>query len=126
MQGKPVFTYGLSPDRHHLQVLGRFAVVYRDGAELLRQLMAFQPAPAPLLEAEGYRKYTPDHVMERFDRHLIHPALRRGALGLRLSLATLPWRRPFSPLLRGVFWQLQIVLRRLGKLARFDFTAGRR
>ena len=121
-----MFTYGLSPDRHHVQALGSSAVVYRDGAQLLRQLMAFQPASAPLVEAEGYRKYTPEHVMERFDRHLIHPALRRGAMGLRLSLATLPWRRPFSPLLRGVFWQLQIAVRRLGKLARFNFTAGRR
>jgi len=126
MQGKPVFTYGLSPDRHHLHVLGSSAVVYRDGEQLLRQLMAFQPSQAPLLEAEGYRKYTPEHVMERFDRHLIHPALRRGALGLRLTLFTLPWRRPFSPLLRGLFWQLQIAVRRLGTLARFDLPAGRR
>jgi len=125
-QGKPVFTYGLSPDRHHLHALGSSAVVYRDGAQLLRQLLAFQPASAPLVEAEGYRKYTPEHVMERFDRHLIHPALSRGAMGLRLTLATLPWRRSFSPLLRDLFWHIQIAARRLGKLARFDFTAGRR
>jgi hypothetical protein len=126
MQGKPVFTYGLSPDRHHLKVLGRSAVVYRDGAQLLQQLLGFQPGSLSLAEAEGYRKYTPEHVMELFDRHLIHPALHRGAMGLRISLATLPWRRPFSPLLRGLFWQLQIAVRRLGKLVRIDWTAGQR
>ena len=126
MQGKPVFTYGLSPDRHHLKVLGSSAVVYRNRAQLLQQLLGFQPGSVPLGEAEGYRSYAPERVMELFDRHLIYPARRRGALGLRLSLATLPLRRPFSPLLRGVFWQLQIVLRRLGKLARLQLVAGRR
>lgn len=124
-QKKPIFTYGDSPDRHHLYVLGSSALVYRNSDQLLRLLLTFQRDTVGQSPVDAYLQYTPERVMDLFDRHLIQPALQRGGLGVRLTLVSLPLRRPFSPLLRSVFWHLQILRRRLGKLMRFAVQAGR-
>jgi len=124
-QQKPIFTYGDSPDRHHLYVLGSSALVYRNPDQLLRLLLTFQPDAVGRPPADAYLRYTPERVIDLFDRHLIHPACRRGGLGVQLTLVTLPLRRPLSPMLRRAFWHLQIVWRRLGKLTRFAVQAVR-
>ena len=118
VQHKPIFTYGDSPDRHHLSVLGSSALVYRTADQLQSLILAFEPTVFRPAVGDSYLRYTPERVMDLFDRHLIHPALQRGALGVQLTSTTLPWRRPFSPLLLGCFWQLQIAWRRLGKVVR--------
>lgn len=124
-QRKPVFTYGDSPDRHHLYVLRSSALVYRTPDQLLQMLLTFQPNAEGQGPMDAYLRYTPDRVMDLFDRHLIHPARQRAAIGLQLTLATLPLRRPFSPLFRRAFWHLQILWRRFGKLTRFAVQVGR-
>jgi len=118
VQNKPIFTYGDSPDRHHLSVLGSSALVYRTADQLQRLILAFQPKVFRPALGDSYLRYTSERVMDLFDRHLIHPALQRGSLGVQLTSITLPYRKPFSPLMRGCFWQLQIVWRRFGKLLR--------
>jgi hypothetical protein len=82
-------------------------------------LLGFDPSRQPAPDTGAYRRYTPDMVMEAFDRHLLQPALARGAWAVGFTTATLPLRRPLSPLARGLFWHLQIVARRLGRLARW-------
>ena len=118
VQHKPIFTYGDSPDRHHLSVLGSSALVYRTADQLQSQILAFQPTAFRPLLGDSYIRYTPERVMDLFDRHLIHPALQRGRLGVQLTNMTVPLRRPFSPLIRAGLWQLQIAWRRLGKVVR--------
>lgn len=124
-QQKPILTYGDSPDRHHLYVLGSSALVYRTPDELMRLLLTFQPDSFDRGPVDGYLRYTPERVMDLFERHLIHPARQRGGLGVLLTRATLPLRRPFSPLFCHAFWHLQILWRRLGKLMRRSGLAGR-
>ena len=119
VQNKPIFTYAHTPDRHHHYVLGSAASLYRSAAHLERLLLGFDPSRQPAPDTGAYRRYTPDMVMEAFDRHLIQPALARGAWAVGFTAATLPLRRPLSPLARGLFWHLQIVARRLGRLARW-------
>ena len=124
-QHKTILTYGDSPDRNHLYVLGSSALVYRTPDQLLRMLLNFHPdavGPGPV---DGYLRYTPERVMDLFERHLIYPALQRGGLGVRLTLATLPLRSSFSPMFCHAFWHLQILRRRLGKLMRFVGLAER-
>ena len=126
VQHKPIFTYGDSPDRHHLSVLGSSALVYRTADQLQSLILAFDPNVFRPAVGDSYLRYTPERVMDLFDRHLIHPALQRGDLGVQLTLVTLPWRRPFSLLMRGCFWQLQIAWRRLGKVVRAAVRLGGR
>ena len=126
VQHKPIFTFGDSPDRHHLSVLGSSALVYRTADQLQWQILAFQPTLFRPLLADSYLRYTPERVMDLFDRHLIHPALQRGGLGVQLTSMTVPLRRPFSPLIRACFWQLQIAWRRLGKVVRAAVRFARR
>lgn len=119
VQNKPIFSYAHTPDRHHHYVLGSAASLYRNAEHLEELLLGFEPSRLPALDYGAYRRYTPDMVMEAFDRHLIQPALARGAWSVGFTTATLPLRRPLSPLARGLFWHLQIMARRLGRLARW-------
>ncbi|WP_398334239.1 hypothetical protein [Vulcanococcus sp.] len=119
VQSKPIFTYQYTPDRHHHYVLGPAAMLYRNAVHLEELLLSFDPSRLPSHDFAAYRRYTPDMVMEAFDRHLIRPAVARGAWAVGFTTATLPLRRPLSPLARGLFWHLQIMVRRLGRLARW-------
>ena len=118
VQSKPIFSYAHTPDRHHQHVLGEAALLYRNAEHLEHLLLSFDPATLPACDYGAYRRYTPERVMEAFDRHLIQPALARGSWSVRLTAVSLPLRRPLSPLVRGLFWHLQIGVRRLGRLAR--------
>ena len=118
VQSKPIFSYAHTPDRHHQHVLGSAAMLYRNAEHLEHLLLTFDPATLPARDYGAYRRYTPERVMEAFDRHLIQPALARGPWAVSFTTMSLPLRRPLSPLVRGLFWHLQIWLRRLGRVAR--------
>ena len=118
VQNKPIFSYLHTPDRHHHYVLGPAITLYRDAVHLEQLFLDFNRERLPSLNYAAYRHYSPDVVMDAFDRHLIQPALRRGAWGVVFTSCTLPLRRPFSPLTRGLFWHLQVLARRFGRLAR--------
>lgn len=66
--GKPVFTWAGSPERAHLEMLGEGNFLYRDGADLERLLLRFQPgSPA----SSAYREICrPEFVVEQFLRFL--------------------------------------------------------
>ncbi len=63
--GKPILTYGQSPERAHLDILGRKALVYRD-ASSLAQLIQSQAWKHVSMADNGYMQYTPAAVMEVF------------------------------------------------------------
>jgi hypothetical protein len=69
---KPIFTFEHSPDRHHLEVLGRRAFRYRDAAELRKQILAFAPDPQG-----DWRVFNdlcrPENVMQKFREAFITP-----------------------------------------------------
>ncbi len=118
VQNKPILSYQYTPDRHHHYVLGSAGMLYRNAEHLEQLLLSFDPSSRLALDCAAYRRYTPDRVMEAFDRHLIQPALARGAWAVGFTNVTVPLRRPLSPIARALFWHLQIAVRRLGRLAR--------
>lgn len=62
--GKPVLTYSNSPERAHYEILRR-PITYENKEELITQLVT---AESWLFKSrEGYRKFTPEYVMKRFD-----------------------------------------------------------
>lgn len=122
-QGKPIFSYRDTPDRHHHYILSRSISLYAHSADLIDQLLAFDRNAAPPCGVRAYlERYQPEAVMESFDRYLIRPALRAGLAGTAFTVFTQPWRRPLSPWIRGGFWNLQIILRRLRKMLGLAFA----
>jgi len=118
-QGKPIFAYRNTPDRHPQFVLGDAMHLYSNSDELVGQLLSFDRlAPSHPGVCAYLDRYSPDAVMEAFDRFLIYPALRTGGIGVRLTVLTQPWRRTLSPIFRGFFWHLQIAFRRSSRLMR--------
>lgn len=119
-QGKRIFSYRHTPDRHPQFLLGDAIRLYGDASELVAQLLAFDREQPPHPGVRAYvERYSPDRVMEAFDRYLIHPAVRGGGLMVACTVLTQPLRRPLSPLICGFFWHLQIVLRRVHRLLRW-------
>jgi len=115
---KQIFSYRDSPDRHHHLVLKDSIKLYRSADELIFQLVAF---------ADGYlgrqvgldaylARYTPEAVMEQFDRHLLHPCRLASAQSLQVNLVSADLRRPVSPWLRRCLSGLRVSWRRLRRL----------
>lgn len=63
--GKPILTYGRSPERAHLDILGPKALVYVDAASLTR-LIHQQSWKNVSMADNGYMRYTPTAVMAIF------------------------------------------------------------
>ena len=118
-QAKPIFAYRYTPDRHPQFILRDAIRLYSNSGDLIDQLLAFDRCEQSSPRVSAYLEhYSPDAVMDLFDRHLIYPAVRAGAMGVNLTVMTQPWRRPLSPMLRGFFWYAQILLRRCQRLQR--------
>jgi len=126
-QGKAIFSYRYTPDRHPQFLLGDAIHLYSSASDLVHQLRAFRRELPPPDGVRAYaERYSPEVVMELFDRYLIQPAVRAGGIGTALTVLTQPMRRPLSPLFRGCLWHLQIVLRRTERLLRMARAATRR
>ena len=66
IMNKPVFTWGGSVERCHLEILGNKAIWYRDKEDLIQLLLQFHPATG--VDYDAYSgKYSPSRVMARFD-----------------------------------------------------------
>jgi hypothetical protein len=95
IQGKIIFAYRYSSDRHH--ILRSVCITYGGSAELIAQLANFQRLSKSLdLPANSYLEYTPEYVMERFDRYLIHGALASSKFCRTIEISTLPVRAKFA------------------------------
>lgn len=68
--GKPVFTFGQSHERAHLDILGKLARIYDTADELTTLLWHFVPERHPR-ESPYATRYTPEAVMCRFQEVFI-------------------------------------------------------
>jgi len=64
-RNKPVFSYGLSPEQNHYQLLGGQGYLYFSADELFSRLMDFSPHK---IEYKRLEDYFPEKVMEKFSR----------------------------------------------------------
>lgn len=62
---KPIFTLRSDVDNAHLDILGKDAIVYHDKESLVQLLTAFTKSSHDM-STNGYKKYTPDIVMQQF------------------------------------------------------------
>lgn len=63
--GKPILTYGGSPERAHINILGDKALLYTN-AETLQTLIETLAWKSVDMTCHGYQQYTPQNVMEIF------------------------------------------------------------
>ena len=79
VKNKPIFTYSKSPQRHHLEVLGKKAFLYSGYKSLMSALLNFDSAASSSQLWDCYsEKFSPKNVMELFDKHLIQVAETNG------------------------------------------------
>jgi hypothetical protein len=101
MCGKPVFTYGLSRERAHIEMLGDAALTYNGPDDLLRQLRTFD-GTARSAQSTYVKLFSPSIVMEQFIQNLIEPAKKFGIDGARRGLGI----KPYDPRLLP-WWKLK-------------------
>lgn len=65
IKNKPVFTYGLSPERSHLEILKDKAVIYNNEYELINKINNFVPSPEKNWDAYS-TNFNPSAVMQKF------------------------------------------------------------
>ena len=65
ISGKPILTYGGSPERAHLDILGEKALVY-SSPDSLRTLVESRAWKRIDMSQNGYMQYSPERVMEVF------------------------------------------------------------
>jgi len=65
VKNKPIITYGLSPEKNHLEVLKEKAIIYYNEYELFKKLNNFIPAPEKNWDAYS-KKFNPSVVMQKF------------------------------------------------------------
>lgn len=73
LRDKPVFSYGKSRERAHLEVLGHAGLVYDNASDLIGLMTDFERG-APSAKANYERLFSPEPVMSMFAEHLIKPA----------------------------------------------------
>jgi hypothetical protein len=66
---RPVITYSESPERNHIEQLGRKALLYRDAQSLYTLLLGFKANR--LLDWNCYKEFGTQRVMEEFKRVFI-------------------------------------------------------
>jgi len=62
----PVITFGGSPERNHLDVLGENCYIYNDPIKLAEYFLSLNRTHSSSKQWDMYRRFTPEHVMEKF------------------------------------------------------------
>jgi hypothetical protein len=65
VKNKPVFTYGLSPEKNHIEILKDKAILYNTESELFKKLDNFIPSPEKNWDAYS-EKFNPSAIMQKF------------------------------------------------------------
>lgn len=68
IRNKPVITYGNSPERNHLEVLGPKAIIYNNKSELLDILLNLSKVDINFKDWNMYQDYTPEKIMAKFKK----------------------------------------------------------
>jgi glycosyltransferase involved in cell wall biosynthesis len=84
---KPVITYRYGKHTHHMDVLGKRGFYYTDAASLADIIGRMSRKQLQAQNWDCYSaRYNPATVMERFEQHLIHPALAQGMKPVRVAV----------------------------------------
>lgn len=62
---KPVFTYGGSPEKAHIDILGDQAIIYNDAEDLLNKIQNFK-VPSSKDKFNAYSIFSPEYVIKIF------------------------------------------------------------
>lgn len=82
-RNKPIIAYACSCAKHHMWVLGENIYLYSSQLELYDLLIKINKMSLEGKRFDAYSsRYTPERVMEAFDRHLIHPCRSVTRIGL--------------------------------------------
>jgi len=65
VKNKPVFTYGLSPEKNHIEILKDKAIIYNSESELFKKINKFEPLPDKNWDMY-FEKFNPSAVMQKF------------------------------------------------------------
>lgn len=68
-RAKPVFSYGLSPEKNHYELLDGQGTLYQSAEDLFSKLMEFAPHK---ITYKRLAEHFPEQVMERFAKVFIH------------------------------------------------------
>lgn len=90
LRAKPVFTFGRSRERAHLDVLGKTALMYRTAQDLYQMIANFDRS-APSAQQTYRRLFSAGPVMQKFHQHLVLPAQAGDPDGARKSLGWRQW-----------------------------------
>lgn len=66
LRNKPIITYWLSPERSHIDILGKAGIYYSNYTELFQILMRFDKAKYLHRDINMYKDFNPGRIMERF------------------------------------------------------------
>jgi hypothetical protein len=81
IRNKPIFTYSKSLQRHHLDVLGDKAFLYAGYQSLRKAILDFDRDHSASQTWDCYsERFSPNNIMELFDKHLIQVAERNGLI----------------------------------------------
>ena len=87
IRNKPIFTYSKSPQRHHIDVLGKVGLFYSGYKSLWDGLMDFDRLKAQKQNWDCYsEKFSPKRVMTLFDKHLIQVAEKTGINSVKIKM----------------------------------------
>lgn len=87
IRNKPIFTYSKSPQRHHIDVLGKLGLFYSGYKSLWDGLMNFDRIKAQMQDWDCYSdKFSPQKVMALFDKNLIQVAEKNGINSVKIKM----------------------------------------
>jgi hypothetical protein len=66
IRNKPIITWYGSPERHHINTLGKKGIYYNDAEEMLQRILNFKKEPEKNWDC--YKQYSPENVMQQFNK----------------------------------------------------------
>ena len=96
IKNKPVITYALSPQRSHIEILNKKAILYKGREDLKKILMDFNPQIQSEQNWDAYSaQFSPQPVMEKFRDVFLDSSAQNLTIGPldKLALQTYRWQR---------------------------------
>ena len=89
-KNKPIISYKLSKDKHHHYILSSNILLYKNSSELIEILMNFNSKDHLDKDYKAYlQNYSPEIVMNLFEKHLIIPAIKNKNIKIQINRKTL-------------------------------------
>jgi hypothetical protein len=109
---KPVFTYGLSPQTHHLEALGDKGMVYYVAYQLKAMMMKFDRKVAQTQNWDCYsQQFSPENVMQQFKLHFIEAPMNAPPLS---EIEPYNWQDKIKLLFNSAYYFVRKKIANLG------------